>query len=127
MRRISLVLTGAVLCALVAFGGSAAARSSKTCTTKSIYVVGQTIESNLYSRDVTSSQKEYATCGYANKVVKRVAKLGVEEPKSVLGFRCTPTVLKTSPRAKVRYKCVFKGADSAMYVKIGFTVTYATS
>ena len=128
MRRISLVLTGAVLCALVAFGGSAAAKSSKTCTTNSIYVVGKTIESNLYSRDVTSSQKEYATCGYANKVVKRVAKLGVEEPKSVLGFRCTPTVLTSGQGTEepqvVRYNCLFRGADTATEIRLKFKVTY---
>jgi hypothetical protein len=124
MRRISLILTGAVLCALIAFSGSAAAKgTTKTCTTSSNKVVGKTVKGHVYSRYVTKSQKEYATCGYAKKVMNRVIKLGLEEPKSVMGFRCTPTVAANNQN-HVKYKCVFKGADSAMYVKIGFALTF---
>jgi hypothetical protein len=124
MRRISLILTGALLCAALAFSGTAAAQgTTKTCTTQSNKVVGKTVKGHLYYRYVTSSQKEYATCGYAKKVMNRILKTGVEMPKNVLGFRCTPTVAADNNN-KVKYKCVFKGADSPMYVKIGFTVVY---
>lgn len=125
MRRISLILTGAVLCAVLAFSGTAAAKTSKTqtCTTSSNKVVGKTVTGKLFSSEVNSVQKEYATCGYAKKAMNRVIKLGVEEPKVVMAYRCTPTVAMSNPN-KVEYKCVFKGADTPMYVKLTFTVTY---
>lgn len=126
MRRISLILTGAVLCAVIAFSGSAAAAtkgSTRTCTTYSNKVVGKKVEGHLYSRYVTRSQKRYATCSYAKTVMNRVIRLGLEEPKSVRGFRCTPTV-SSKNQNRVRYKCVFKGADSPMYVKLGFALTF---
>jgi hypothetical protein len=125
MRRISLILTGAVLCAVFAFGGTAAAATgtTQTCTTQSSKVVGKTVTGSLYSRYVNAQQKQYATCGYAKKAMNRVLKLGLEEPKIVMAYRCTPTVAMGNPN-KVEYKCVFKGADTAMYVKLTFTVVY---
>jgi hypothetical protein len=125
MRRIPLILTGAVICAVFALSGTAGAATgtTKTCTTQSSKVVGKTVKGSLYSRYVNSAQKEYATCGYAKKAMNKVLKMGLEEPKVVLAYRCTPTVAMSNPN-KVEYKCVFKGADSAMYVKLGFTVTY---
>jgi hypothetical protein len=125
MRRISLFFTGAVLCAVFALGGTAFAATGKTqtCTTQSSKVVGGTVEGVLYSRYVNSAQKEYATCGYAKKAMNKVIGMGLEEPKIVMAYRCTPTVAMSNPN-KVEYRCVFKGADSAMYVKLTFTVTY---
>jgi hypothetical protein len=124
MRRISLILTGAVLCAFLIFAGSAAAQgTTKTCMTQSNKVVGKTVKGNLYSRYVNSAQKQYATCGYAKKAMNKILKLGLEEPKIVMAYRCTPTVAANNNN-KVTYKCVFKGADSPMYVKLGFTVVY---
>ncbi len=124
MRRISLILTGAVLCAVIAFSGTAAAKGGpKTCTTHSKNVIGKTVKGTLTSRDVNKVQAEYATCGYAKKVMNRILALRVEEPKSVIGFYCTPTVLATAPD-KVKYKCEFKGADTPMYVRLVFQVKY---
>ena len=123
MRRISLILTGAVLCAVSLFSGTAAAKGTNTCTTHSNKVVGKTVKGNLYWRYVNKSQQKYAGCGYAKTVMNRVIKLGLEEPKSVRGFRCTPTVAAKNQN-RVKYKCVFKGADSPMYVKLGFALTY---
>jgi hypothetical protein len=34
-----------------------------------------------------------------------------------------PTVLKTSPDV-VKYKCTFKGADTATFIKLAFQVKY---
>lgn len=124
MRRISILLTGAVACAVLAFGGTAAAKGApKTCTTNSKNVIGKTVKGTLSSSNVNSVQKEYATCGYAKKVMNRVTAYRYEEPKSVLGFYCTPTVFSTSPDV-VKYKCEFKGADTPMYVKLVFKVKY---
>jgi hypothetical protein len=124
MRRISLIFTGALLCAVLAISGTAAAKGApKTCTTQSKNVIGKTVKGTLTSSNVNSVQKEYATCGYAKKVMNRILSLRIEEPKSVIGFYCTPTVLKTTPDV-VKYKCVFKGADTAMFVKLTFKVTY---
>ncbi|MEX2106457.1 MAG: hypothetical protein WD810_06115 [Solirubrobacterales bacterium] len=124
MRRISLILTGAVACAVLAFSGTAAAKGApKTCATSSENVIGHTVKGTLTSSNVNSVQKEYATCGYAKKVMRRVTAYRYEEPKSVLGFYCVPTVFSTSPDV-VKYKCEFKGADTAMFVKLVFKVKY---
>ena len=47
----------------------------------------------------------------------------VEQPKSVAGFYCVPSVLSTHPDV-VNYKCTFKGADTPMFVKLAFRVKY---
>jgi hypothetical protein len=55
--------------------------------------------------------------------MKKVASLGLEEPRSVRAFYCVPTLLRTGPDV-VSYNCTFKGADTAMFVKITFKVRY---
>jgi hypothetical protein len=124
MRRTSLILTGALACAVLAFGGSAAAKSMpKTCTTSSKNVVGHTVAGTLTSSNVNSIQASFATCGHAKKVMNKVLSLRIEEPKSVAAFYCVPTVLSTSPDV-VKYNCTFKGADTPMFVKLTFKVKY---
>ncbi|MGV1047405.1 MAG: hypothetical protein ACOYD4_02615 [Solirubrobacterales bacterium] len=125
MRRISLIVLGAALCAVLALGGTAAAKGApKTCTTNSKNVIGHTVTGTLTSSNVNSVQKVYATCGQAKKAMNQVLSLRVEEPKAVpAGYYCVPTVLKTSPDV-VRYKCEFKGADTPMFVKLVFQVKY---
>lgn len=124
MRRSSLILTGALACAALAFGGSAAAKSTPTtCTTSSENVVGHTVTGTLISSNVNSVQKEFATCGHAKKVMNRVTSLRVEETKSVAAFYCRPVVLSTRPDV-VKYTCTFKGADTPMFVKLTFKVKY---
>jgi hypothetical protein len=124
MRRISMILTAATACAVLAFSGTAAAKSApKTCTTQSENVIGHTVTGTLTSSNVNSVQKEFATCGHARKVMNRVTSYRVEQPKSVAAFYCVPTVLATTPDV-VRYRCTFKGADTAMFVKLVFKVKY---
>jgi hypothetical protein len=53
----------------------------------------------------------------------KVLGLGLEEPRSVRGLYCKPTVLSTSPEA-VKYTCTFKGADTPMFVKLTFSVVF---
>jgi hypothetical protein len=124
MRRISLILTGVVACAMLAFGGTAAAEvQPETCVTQSQNVIGKKVTGTLTSRNVNSVQKEFATCAHAKKVMNRVTAYRYEEPKSVAAFWCVPTVLATTPDV-VKYNCTFKGADTPMFVKLVFKVKY---
>lgn len=124
MRRISLIALGAMLCAVLAFSGTAAAKGGPLiCKTNSKNVVGNPVKGTLTYSNVNKIQKEYATCAHAKKVMNGILSLRIEEPKSVQGFYCVPTVLKTSPDV-VRYKCTFKGADTPMFVKLVFQVKY---
>jgi hypothetical protein len=95
----------------------------KTCTAKSPEVAGETIEATLKSSNVNDVQAGFATCRHAKKVIAKVTSLGLEEPMSVRAFYCRPTVLKTRPDL-VSYVCTFKGADTAMFVKLTFKVRY---
>ncbi|MDQ2630856.1 MAG: hypothetical protein M3Y75_07770 [Actinomycetota bacterium] len=124
MRRIALVLAGAVACAMLAFGGTASAGvQPKTCVTQSQNVIGKEVTGTLTARNVNSVQREFATCGHAKKVMNRVTAYRYEEPKSVAAFYCVPTVLATTPDV-VKYDCTFKGADTPMFVKLVFKVKY---
>ena len=124
MRRTSLILIGALACAALAFGGSAAAKTApKTCTTSSKNVIGKTVTGTLTSSNVNSVQARFATCGHAKTVMNKILSLRIEEPKSVAAFYCVPTVLSTAPDV-VKYNCTFKGADTPMFVKLTFKVKY---
>jgi hypothetical protein len=124
MRRISLVLAGAALLAVLAFSGTAAAQAApQTCTTQSKNVIGKTVKGTLTSRNVNSVQKQFATCEHAKKVMAKVTLYRYEEPKGVAAFYCVPTVLATTPDV-VSYNCTFKGADTPMFVKLVFKVKY---
>jgi hypothetical protein len=124
MRPTTAIFVSVAACSLFAFGGSAVAKSpAKTCATTSENVVGKTVKGTLTSSNVNSVQANFATCGHAKVVINKILNLRVEEPKSVAAFYCVPTVLKTSPDV-VKYVCTFKGADTPMYVKLVFKVTY---
>jgi hypothetical protein len=124
MRRISLLLTAAALFALLACAGTAAAKPTvKTCVTQSKNVIGKTVTGTLTARNVNSVQKEFATCAQAKKAMNRVTAYRYEEPTSVAGYYCVPTVLRTTPDV-VKYKCTFKGADTPMFAQVVFQVKY---
>jgi len=124
MPRIFLAVVSVVACAILALAPGASAKTApKTCTTQSKNVIGKTVEGTVTASDVNSVQKEFATCPYAKKVMNRVTLYRYEEPKSVLGFYCLPTVLGTTPDV-VKYRCEFKGADTPMLVKLVFKVKY---
>lgn len=124
MRRIPLVLAAAAACLLLAFAGTAAAKPIvKTCTTQSKNVIGKTVTGKLTARNVNSVQKEFATCAQAKKAMQKVTLYRYEEPTSVAGYYCVPTVLATTPDV-VKYKCTFKGADTPMFAQVVFQVKY---
>lgn len=124
MPRLITAVAALVACALLVLPAGAAAKSPKTCTAGSPNVLGETIKGTLTSSNVNSIQARFATCAHAKKVMKRVTELGLEEPRPVKAFYCVPTVKSTLPEI-VAYKCTFKGADTPMFVKLTFQVTYS--
>jgi hypothetical protein len=123
MRRISLLMAAIAVIALSIVPGSSAKSQPKTCTTSSKNVIGKSVKATLIANNVNSVQAKYATCGQAKKAMNKLLSLRIEEPKSVAGYYCTPTVNSTSPDV-VTYKCLFRGADTPMFVKVTFKVTY---
>lgn len=53
----------------------------------------------------------------------KTTELRVEMPRSTKAFYCVPTVKSTDPDV-VSYKCTFKGADTATFIKLVFQVKY---
>lgn len=123
MRRIPLFVAAVAVIALALAPGASAKAKPKTCTTSSKNVVGKTVKGTLVANNVNSVQARYATCGQAKKAMDKLLSLQIEEPKSVAGYYCTPTVHSTEPDV-VSYKCLFRGADTPMFVKLTFKVTY---
>src|SRR5215813_13761233 len=123
MRRISLFTAAIAAAALLVAPGAPAKSAPKTCVTSSKNVVGKTVEGMLVASNVNKVQAQYATCGQAKKAMNKLLSLRIEEPKSVAGYYCTPTVRSTEPDV-VSYRCLFRGADTPMFVKLTFKVTY---
>lgn len=130
MPRSPLIAFCALLCAALAFAPAAVAmpteeaKVEKTCTTTSSQVVGGKVTAKLNASNVDPSQARFATCGQAQRVMKKVTELGLEQPRgNVGGFYCRPTVFATEPDF-VLYVCTFKGADTATFVKLTFAVQY---
>jgi hypothetical protein len=125
MSRLSLLMLSATACAVLAFAPAAAAAPAESkCVTGSSDVVGGKIHGKLSSSNVDPLQAQFATCGHAKRVMKKVAELGLEQPRGdVSGFYCRPTVFATEPDF-VSYICTFKGADTATFVKLTFAVQY---
>lgn len=123
MPRVS-VLVAAVAAIVLCVAPAASAKTQpKTCSTTSKNVIGKSVKATLTASNVNSIQAKYATCGQAKKAMNQLLSLRIEEPKSVAGYYCTPTVSSTSPDV-VSYKCLFRGADTPMFVKVTFKVTY---
>lgn len=125
MRRSLLVLAGALALPLLAFGSSAGAAT--TCTVSSPNVVGETVSGSLTSRDVDPSQARFATCGYAEKVMSQVSEARIEEKGSVAGFYCQIVAVKKSNPPVLNYSCTFKGADTATFIKLTFSLKFRPS
>lgn len=123
MRRFTLLVAAVAAIALVVAPGASAKNAPKTCTTNSKNVVGKTVKGTLVASNVNKTQAQYATCAQAKKAMNKLLSLRIEEPKSVAGYYCTPTVHSTEPDV-VSYKCLFRGADTPMMVKLTFKVTY---
>jgi len=123
MPRISVLVAAVAAIVLCMAPGASAKNQPKTCSTTSKNVIGNSVKATLIANNVNSIQAKYATCGQAKKAMNQLLSLRVEEPKSVAGYYCTPTVHSTTPDV-VSYKCLFRGADTPMFVKFTFKVTF---
>ena len=124
MRRSFPIIASALACAMLVLSATASAKTpAKTCTASSPNVIGQTIKGTLTSSNVDPSQARFATCAQAKQVMVKTTELRIEEPRSTKAFYCVPTVKSTDPDV-VAYKCTFKGADTATFIKLVFEVKY---
>jgi len=124
MPRTILIALSVAACALLALAAGAGAKTpAKTCTASSPNVIGHTVKGTLTSSDVDPSQARFATCAQAKQVMVKTTELRIEMPRSTKAFYCVPTVKSTEPDV-VAYKCTFKGADTATFVKLIFQVKY---
>jgi hypothetical protein len=142
MKRIPLILAGALACLLPASVGTAAAggvmnppeaetpKINTTCTTSSKNVIGNKVTIKVMGMNVAQSQKKFARCPTVKKVANKNLSLRIEKPLVFEGFRCTPRVLTggegTVEPQKVAYNCLFRGADTATEIRLKFRVTYNT-
>lgn len=124
MRRTSLLICVSAL-AVLCFAPAASAKPMEaTCVTSSSKVVGSRITGDLFATNVDPSQARFATCAQARRAMQKVAQLGLEQPRGdVGGFYCVPTVFFTGPDF-VLYKCTFKGADTATFIRLTFAAQY---
>jgi hypothetical protein len=133
--KYSLALAAALTCLLVAVVGTASAMPTEglvntSCTTSSKNVIGKKVTITVAGKNVAQEQMEFAECKIVKKVANKMLSLRIEKPKVFEGYRCTPTVLTggegTVEPQKVRYNCLFRGADTATEIRLKFTVTYNT-
>jgi hypothetical protein len=124
MRRILPILASIAACAMLALAASAGAKTpAKTCTASSPNVIGHVVKGTLTSSNVDPSQARFATCAQAKQVMVKTTELRIEKPRSTKAFYCVPTVKSAEPDV-VAYRCTFKGADTATFIKLTFQVTY---
>jgi hypothetical protein len=132
MKRISLILAGALACLLLASVGTAGAvaqpepetpKLNTTCTTTSKNVTTKNVSIAVAGENVAQSQKRFAECPIVKKVADKMLSLRIEKPKVFEGFRCTPSVVHTEPDV-VKYSCLFRGADTATEIRLKFTANY---
>jgi hypothetical protein len=139
MKRISLalaVVVAALAFAAVGTAGAAAPTEAETpkidttCTTSSQNVIAKKVTITVAGKNVAGSQKRFAGCPIVKKVANKMLSLRIEKPKVFEGYRCTPSVLTggegTVEPQKVRYGCLFRGADTATEIRLRWTVTYNT-
>jgi len=135
MKRFSLLLAGVLACLAFASVGTASAMPTEgivntACTTSSKNVIGKKVTITVTGKNVYSGQMSFAECPTVKKVANKMLSLRIEKPKVFEGYRCTPTVLTggegTVEPQKVRYNCLFRGADTATEIRLKFTVTYNT-
>lgn len=130
MKRISLILAGAVAC-LVAAVGTAGAMPTEgivntTCSTTSNMVAGQKLTARVTGTNVDPTQMKYAECKTVKKVLNQVIKKEVEKPTVIEGFRITPSITSQTPLV-IKYKGLFRGADTATEIKLAFKIEYANN
>lgn len=133
MKRIVVVLAGALACILVVSVGIAGAvgapvepetpKINTTCSTTSKNVTTKNVAITVTGKNVAESQKKFAECPTVKKVANKMLSLRIEKPKVFEGFRCTPSVVHAEPDV-VKYSCLFRGADTSTEIRLKFTAHY---
>jgi len=131
MKRISLVLAGALACLAIASVGTAAAMPTEgivnqECTVKSKFVAGGKVGVIVAGKNVAQSQMKYAMCPAVKKTVLAVIKQELTKPAAIEGFRITPKLVSKTPEI-VKYKGLFRGADTATEIRLSFEIEYANN
>jgi hypothetical protein len=131
MKRISLILAGALACLLVAAVATAAAMPTEgivntSCSTSSNFVAGHKLTATVTGKNVDPSQMKYAECKIVKKVLNSVIKQEVEKPTAIEGFRITPSIVKEAPLV-IKYTGLFRGADTATEIRLKFKIAYANN
>jgi hypothetical protein len=130
MKRISLILAGALAC-LVAAVGTAGAMPTEgivntTCSTSSNLVAGHKLTATVNGKNVDPTQMKYAECKIVKKVLNQVINKELLKPAVIEGFRITPKMVKEAPLI-VKYTGLFRGADTATEIKLAFKIEYANN
>jgi len=131
LKRISLLLAGAIACLAFASVGTAAAMPTEgivntSCSTSSNYVAGHKLTATVTGKNVDPSQMKYAECKIVKRVLNAVIKKEVEKPTVIEGFRITPSITSETPLT-VKYTGLFRGADTATEIRLKFKITYANN
>jgi hypothetical protein len=131
MKRISLVLAGALACLMLASVGTAAAMPTEgivnsECTVTNNHVAGRKLTTTVSGKNIAPSQMKFAECKIINKVLNTVVKREVEKPQPIEGFRITPSIVSETPLT-IKYTGLFRGADTATEIRLKFKITYANN
>lgn len=131
MKRISLVLAGILACLSLAAVGTAAAMPTEgivntQCSVTNNHVAGRKLTTTVTGRNVAPSQMKFAECRIVKKVLNTVVKREVESPQHIEGFHITPSITSETPLT-IKYKGVFRGADTSTEIRLKFKVTYANN
>lgn len=131
MKRTSLVLAAAMACLAFATVGTAGAMPTEgivntSCGTRSSAVVGNKVTTRVTGRNVAPSQMAFAECKVVRKVLNTVIRRVVESPMAIEGFRITPRITSEAPLT-IKYKGLFRGADTATEIRLAFKVTYTAA
>jgi len=94
---------------------------TRTCSVNNIPgVAGNSTTATVNATNVPSSQTALASCSAASALVKGVARTQAEQPVTVQGSSCTPSVSGST----AKWTCVEHGADSALTITTKFPLTY---
>ena len=131
MKRISLVLAGALACLALASVGTAAAMPTEgivnsECSITNNHVAGRKLTTTVTGKNIAPSQMKFAECKIINRVLNTVVKNELAKPQPIEGFRITPSIVSETPLT-IKYTGLFRGADTATEIKLKFKITYANN
>lgn len=127
IRSLALATAAAGLAALVPLASAAPAsvvvdRASITCSPISSVGLRGTTAARIQADDVQRRYLPVMSCDYANRLVRRVGRGGIQEPfDDTRNTECNVSINGN----RGRWTCQFFGAGGATDVTINFSVRYA--